>query len=414
MGDTTVFDLCVSLNVWPSEGVAASREGLSVSGNATARLAQILTGRGPYDAARVPDVSVILPVYNAGKYLVPCLVSVLGQSIGPDAMEVIAVDDASTDGSTQILGTFAASYPNLRVVHRTENSGTPSVPRNEAMDLARGRWLYMMDADDLLDPVALEELVKAGDDNDTDVVMAKQVGVGRGAATSPYGKTMPRTDVYHSKAYNSMRAQHLYRRSLVEEHGLRFPSELRTGEDGLFHSPALICASAISIMCDRTYLYVLRRDDAGNITSRVGPQIGRLTEIMLEDIAARVPAGPQRDFLHARRFNSAVFELGWRAAVKTKDPELREELLTKASELLHRWYTPGIARRVNLERRVFFELLIRGHTDLAIEQAKIGFQVGTRQAEPPSEVHDNGTVYLPYIGFRDPTLGIPDEVYARA
>ncbi|WP_425824724.1 glycosyltransferase family 2 protein [Streptomyces fractus] len=385
-----------------------------MSGNATARLAQILTGRGPYDAARVPDVSVILPVYNAGKYLVPCLVSVLSQSIGPDAMEVIAVDDASNDGSAPILATFATSYPNLRVVHRTENSGTPSVPRNEAMDLAHGRWLYMMDADDLLDPRALEELVKVGEDNDTDVVMARQDNVGRGGATSPYRTTLPRTDIYHSKAYSTMRAQHLYRRSMLEEHDVRFPPQLQVGEDGPFSAAALTSARAVSIMCNRIYRYVLKRHDGENITSRVSDRRQHFlkTELQLQAVADRVPAGQQRDFLHARHFNGDVFHRGGNLALHFSDPTERAELADRVRALVDRWYTPGIARRMNVERRVYVELLRRGHTEEAIQQAKLAWQIATKQAQPPAQVHEHGTTYLPYTGFRDPAFNIPDDVYA--
>src|SRR4051794_19495557 len=64
-----------------------------------------------------PRVSVVIPVYNAGSLLRPCIDSVLGQDLHPRAFEVIAVDDGSTDGSGGVLDDYAATHPNIQVIH---------------------------------------------------------------------------------------------------------------------------------------------------------------------------------------------------------------------------------------------------------------------------------------------------------
>jgi poly(ribitol-phosphate) beta-N-acetylglucosaminyltransferase len=85
-----------------------------------------------------PDVSVIIGAYNAMPYITACLESVVGQSIGLHRLEVIAVDDGSTDATGKELDEFADRYPStVQVVHR-ENSGGPAGPRNTGPRPGRG------------------------------------------------------------------------------------------------------------------------------------------------------------------------------------------------------------------------------------------------------------------------------------
>lgn len=93
----------------------------------------------------VPDVSVIIPVYNCGPYLAASMASILGQTLA--SIEIIAVDDGSTDGSGEVLDALAAKDDRLRVVHQP-NGGIVSA-LNAALALARGRYIARMDGDDL-------------------------------------------------------------------------------------------------------------------------------------------------------------------------------------------------------------------------------------------------------------------------
>lgn len=81
-------------------------------------------------------VSVVVPVWNTEPWLMQCLDSVAAQTIGTDRVELIAVDDGSTDGSAAMLDAHAATRPWMRVVHQS-NSGGPGGPRNRGIDLAR-------------------------------------------------------------------------------------------------------------------------------------------------------------------------------------------------------------------------------------------------------------------------------------
>jgi teichuronic acid biosynthesis glycosyltransferase TuaG len=103
-----------------------------------------------------PDtmVSVVVPCYNAAVYLPATLGSVLAQT--HRALELIVVDDASTDASTEVVERLAAQDPRVRLVRTPRNAGAPAAPRNLGTRQARGDWVAYLDADDLWHPRKLE------------------------------------------------------------------------------------------------------------------------------------------------------------------------------------------------------------------------------------------------------------------
>lgn len=98
-------------------------------------------------------VSVIIPVYNVEKYLGSCLNTVLCQTIRKD-LEIICVNDGSTDGSLAVLNKYTTRYPEIRVISQP-NAGL-SAARNTGIEHATGKYLYFLDSDDLLHPQCLE------------------------------------------------------------------------------------------------------------------------------------------------------------------------------------------------------------------------------------------------------------------
>ena len=96
-----------------------------------------------------------MPVYNAGAYLAPAIESVLGQTLRD--LELIIVDDVSTDGSLDVARGYAAKDSRVRVM-AMENNGGPGIARNRGIDAARGEYLGFMDSDDLMPPDAFQNL----------------------------------------------------------------------------------------------------------------------------------------------------------------------------------------------------------------------------------------------------------------
>ena len=256
-----------------------------------------------------PAVSVVIAAYNAMPYITRCITSVADQSIGRDAVEIVAVDDGSTDGTSEELDRLSREYPTLLQVFHQSNSGGPSAPRNKGLDHARGTFVFFLDADDHLAPEALERMVAMAETNGTDIVLGKMVGVGgRGAPTSMFRRNQPRTDVFASRVYWTLNPMKLFRRDLLERLELRFPTDLKIGEDQLFVGPAYLHANGISVVADYDCLYWVKREDSGNITLRTGGSEPRLRFLprMVDLLLEQVPPGPDRDHLAHRHLTVEV------------------------------------------------------------------------------------------------------------
>ncbi|MBD8080176.1 glycosyltransferase family 2 protein [Cellulosimicrobium arenosum] len=219
---------------------------------------------------RRPDVTVVIPVYNAGPYLDELLDSLQAQTLDNERFEVIAVDDGSTDGSSTVLDARATTMSNLRVVHQ-ENSGWPGIPRNRGLDMSRARYVFFADADDVIAPEAMRRLVAFADRHGSDVVLPKMVGLdGRWVGERIYRKTQVDADL--ELAFKTLTPQKLFRVSLLHSHGIRFPEEKVRLEDGIVMAQAYLRASRVSILADQDYYHLRRRDDGGNISrTRLDP-----------------------------------------------------------------------------------------------------------------------------------------------
>lgn len=115
----------------------------------------------------MPKISVIIPVYNTASWLEECLNSVVNQTLSD--LEIICVDDASTDKSGSILKQYAHKDKRIQIITLKENLGL-SHARNIGLDQARGEYIYFLDSDDYIVSDALEILYNVSKKNDTDIV----------------------------------------------------------------------------------------------------------------------------------------------------------------------------------------------------------------------------------------------------
>ena len=118
-------------------------------------------------------ISVVIPLYNAEKYLGACLDSLRNQTFTD--FEVIVVDDYSTDASSDVADSYLEKFGGrLKVITMPTNTGNPSIPRNEGLKFSRGEYVYFMDNDDLLVKNALETLYTCAEAYNADVVYMNQ------------------------------------------------------------------------------------------------------------------------------------------------------------------------------------------------------------------------------------------------
>ncbi|MFI5754861.1 glycosyltransferase family 2 protein [Streptomyces sp. NPDC051569] len=356
----------------------------------------------------VPDVSVIVGAYDAMPYLVRCLESVENQTLGADRIELVAIDDGSTDGTGDYLEEFAARTPVPATVVRQANSGGPSGPRNRGLSVARGRYAFFLDADDFLGEEALERMVGMADRVGTDVVLGKVEGVNRGAPSSMWTRTADRVDIYDSRVIYTLSAQKLFRRELIARLGLRFDEGLRTGEDALFTMEAYVRGGGVSVISDYTCYYLVGREDGKHVT-RTGGYAPRFeaTGALMALIAELAPAGPKRDRLMVRPFTVGLMQQF--AHGVTKQPgHVQRHKVQLAAPLMARYWTPGVARHIKVAERLRLECVALGRLDLLADV------LAFIKAERKPEVVHRGRPRKPHLAFPhfgNRHAGIQDSVY---
>jgi len=123
----------------------------------------------------MPKVSVIIPVYNTEKYLGECLDSVLKQTLSD--IEIICIDDGSTDNSLKILNKYAKKDKRIKIITQ-KNSGVINA-RNNAIAQAVSEYIYPLDSDDIISPDCLEKLYNAIQSGKADVITSRVMQFGR-------------------------------------------------------------------------------------------------------------------------------------------------------------------------------------------------------------------------------------------
>ncbi|MET8175232.1 glycosyltransferase family 2 protein [Streptomyces clavifer] len=354
-----------------------------------------------------PDVSIVIGAYEAMPYLIRCLESVEAQTLPAGRMEIIAVDDGSTDGTGEYLEEFAARTAVPMRVVRQENSGGPSGPRNVGLGLARGRYVFFLDADDYFGEEALERMVSMGDRAGTDVVLGKVVGVNRGAAKSMWKETVERADLYSSNIKFTLSAQKLFRRELLVRLGMTFDEGLKTGEDALFTMEAYLRGSGVSVVADYTCYYLVGRDDGKHVT-KSGSYLLRFdsARALMGLIAAHVPPGPRRDALMVRPFVITLLPQFGPALLRQSEA-VREKKMQLAAPLLDAYWSAGLARRLKVHERLRLACVSKGRLDLLLDVLQF-----MRDKEEPKAVRKGarGRLYLAYPHFGEGAV-LPDAAY---
>lgn len=200
-------------------------------------------------------VSVIIPVYNAEKYLEKCLDSVTRQTLSE--MEIICVDDGSADSSLEILERYAASDP--RILIKRQQNLFAGAARNNGMDTAKGKYLVFWDSDDYFEKNALETLYKKCEKEQADICLCGAFTVdgetGKRAMDETFLKRrfLPKGSVFSIKTNpeyifnmaSNTPWQRMFRADFVKAHGLRF-QDLRHANDTYFVLCAMFYAERIT------------------------------------------------------------------------------------------------------------------------------------------------------------------------
>jgi glycosyltransferase involved in cell wall biosynthesis len=213
------------------------------------------------------DVSVVVPAYNAAADLDTVIRSLADQTLSQDRFETIYVNDGSSDDTGAMLDALESKAPNVRVVH-IEPSGAPGRPRNLGLELARGRYVQFLDADDRLAPGALERLVGVADRHRSDIVVEKFASASIPRSQRLFDRAVAHTTVYRLPRLvdSSLALAKLFRRAYLLSHDIRFPEGWRRMEDQAFVLAAYLRGGRITVDAGEPTYFYRRRVDGGHLT----------------------------------------------------------------------------------------------------------------------------------------------------
>lgn len=215
-------------------------------------------------------VSVIIPVYNAENYLRQCLDSVISQSLRE--IEVICVDDGSSDGSADILLEYAASDERIRIIEQ-KNSG-PGIARNCGLAAAAGKYIIFLDADDWFEQDMLSALLDTASRNQADITICKAERFDNQTGQALNSAWMLKEEYLPGEAFSPEEiAGHvfqftygqvwdkLYSADFLKRAGVSFPA-LRCAEDTAFAYMTLLSAGRIAVLPEVKVHYRVNRDSS--------------------------------------------------------------------------------------------------------------------------------------------------------
>jgi succinoglycan biosynthesis protein ExoO len=219
-------------------------------------------------AERAVDVTVVIPAFNAAGFVHRAIDSALSQE--GVALEVVVVDDASSDDTATAVRERYPGAENVRV-HRLDRNSGPSAARNAGFQRARGKWIAVLDADDIFAPGRLRRLFDAGERLGTEMI-ADNVRFYDAVKDRLHEPMLREMDAERLLDLHTFVAgarpgtgeldfgllQPMFLRSFLERHGLRYAEDVRHGEDFLLYFEALLSGARFVTLAEAGYHCTLR------------------------------------------------------------------------------------------------------------------------------------------------------------
>jgi len=222
-------------------------------------------------------ISIVIPFYNAAQYIRECVESALTQTL--DDVEVICVDDCSTDNSREIVESIVD--PRMRVIGFSQNQGVSST-RNAGLRAARGEYVYFLDSDDWIEPGYLETMVSYARSGKVEIVLNPNVEPSmRGISCSKPTRYPSR--LVATYAYPSVWTR-LYRRKYLIDNSVVFPEELSASEDYFFTKLAESLTDYTFVVPGPAYHHTIR---AGSLSTRNTFDNIRASKLLYDEMRRR-------------------------------------------------------------------------------------------------------------------------------
>ncbi|WHA42779.1 glycosyltransferase family 2 protein [Agrobacterium larrymoorei] len=266
-----------------------------------------------------PDVSFIIAAYNSADTIVPAIESALTQQ--GVSLEVIVVDDCSSDATREIVGALAESEPRVKLLALAQNLG-PGGARNAGIDAAQGRWIAVLDSDDVIYQDRSARMIWRAEQANAQIAVDNLDVVyldGRPKDTMFCQKFLTQketltleefigSNILFKSTFNYGYMKPMFRRDFLNENGLRFRPDLRIGEDYLLLASALAKGGLCAIEPTPGYVYNIREGSISrvlelrHVDAMIAADRDFLTEFTLLPAAMDAQKARTRSLIEARHF----------------------------------------------------------------------------------------------------------------
>ena len=309
------------------------------------------------DKATTLQLSVLIPVYNTGNLLEPCLRTLSAQDVA--GIEFVCIDDGSTDGSAAVLDAWAAQDARFRIIHQP--NGGYGKAMNRALEEACGEWVGIVEPDDTIEPTMYSHLMELAARTSAPIVKGSYTIV-RGGTSSPAGKfatlrpgtELPPTAVADYILGNPSIWSGIYRRSWLLEHGIRFSETPGAAYQDLgFGIRTWIAANTICLTPAGAYHY---REDNPNSSIRKMDEgaWNAIRELELQadvfETLSPISSATKRNLLVKRILHT--LQADYRLRVSTRIPEYLEAYST----LLNRFFPLHTLNATAFKKREWHDL----------------------------------------------------------
>lgn len=212
-------------------------------------------------------ISIIIPIYNAEKYLNECINSILNQTY--NNIEILLIDDGSTDNSSSICDMYCKKYKNIITYHL--NNGGVSKARNYGIDKATGEYIIFIDSDDFIDKSMIEKLINIVNEKNVDLAICgykykyKNKTINSNFKHNCYMTIeQAKKEIFLSNSIKGYCVNKIFKRKILLENNIRFDEKIKICEDMLFVFKYIHHINKIYVINDELYYYRIRKSSASN------------------------------------------------------------------------------------------------------------------------------------------------------
>lgn len=300
-------------------------------------------------------VSVIVPVYNTEKYIGKCLDSLVTQTL--QDIEIIVVNDGSTDNSENIINKFIKEYPDKINYYKKENGGL-SDARNYGLNYANAEYIGFVDSDDYIDISMYEKMYNLAKKEEADIVECDFTWVYSNKNKIDTGIEYKTKEDFFTNS-RVMACNKIIKKEIMNS--ITFPKGLRY-EDVEFFYKLLPNVNNISVLKEPLYYYIQRESSISNLQNERTSEMFTILNNIIEFYKEKKIYDQYKtelEYMYIRFLLGSSFL----RMVKIKDKKVRKELLQKTIDLLYKkfpnWKNNKILKHTNSKKNLYYRTVNR-------------------------------------------------------